>query len=147
MSPRPPSARIIMDSNILISAVLGSRSMRSIARVASIRALLTSVQAQAEARETIRRVAPHPAKSLAAAAKLFLFVQVEDQPEAAAPEAANILRNAPASRNGSTKDAHLLALAWYYDADIWSHDRDFAGTGWPCWSSANLVAALAEPAA
>jgi predicted nucleic acid-binding protein len=59
-------------------------------------------------------------------------------------EAADALRNAVASRNGSVNDAHILALAWTYDADIWSHDRDFAGTGWPSWSSANLAAALAD---
>lgn len=52
------------------------------------------------------------------------------------------LRHAVASRNGSVADAHLLALAWLPEADIWSHDRDFAGTGWPSWSSANLVPAL-----
>lgn len=61
-------------------------------------------------------------------------------------EATDVLRNAVASRNGSVNDAHILALAWTYDADIWSHDRDFAGTGWPSWSSANLAAALAEEA-
>ena len=46
--------------------------------------------------------------------------------------------NAVASRNGSTADAHLLACAWAFDADLWSHDRDFAGTGWASWSNANL---------
>lgn len=62
------------------------------------------------------------------------------------PEAVVALRNAPASRNGSVTDAHILALAWAYEADIWSHDRDFAGTGWPSWSSANLAAALSREA-
>ncbi len=61
--------------------------------------------------------------------------------------AADVLLNAPASRNGSVKDAHVLALAWTYESDIWTHDRDFAGTGWPSWSSANLVAALSDEAA
>lgn len=60
--------------------------------------------------------------------------------------ARKVLRNAVASRDGSTSDAHILALAWTYDADIWSHDRDFAGTGWPSWSNANLAAALTDEA-
>jgi hypothetical protein len=42
----------------------------------------------------------------------------------------------------------LLAISqragWLAEADIWSHDRDFAGTGWPSWSTANLRAALAR---
>ncbi|SFU60870.1 PIN domain-containing protein [Methylobacterium sp. 174MFSha1.1] len=58
------------------------------------------------------------------------------------PEAARVLSDAVASRNGSASDAHVLACAWLLDADIWSHDRDFAGTGWPSWSNANLLRAL-----
>ena len=56
--------------------------------------------------------------------------------------AATCLRLAVPSRNGSTGDAHILALAWHLDADIWSGDRDFAGTGWPSRSSANLYRAI-----
>jgi predicted nucleic acid-binding protein len=56
------------------------------------------------------------------------------------------LRDGAASRNGSTRDAHVLALAWDTGADIWTTDRDFAGTGVATWSTPNLVRALAEPA-
>jgi predicted nucleic acid-binding protein len=51
-----------------------------------------------------------------------------------------------ASRNGSVKDAHVLALAWSVEADIWTTDRDFAGTGIATWSTPNLVRGLAEAA-
>jgi len=54
------------------------------------------------------------------------------------------LRDAVGSRNGSTKDAHVLALAWEVLADIWSADRDFAGTGVASWSTPNLLRALDE---
>lgn len=73
-------------------------------------------------------------------------IQPSDTYDDKLDEAVETLANGPASRNGSTRDAHILALAWTYDADIWSHDRDFAGTGWPSWSSANLAAALSEEA-
>jgi hypothetical protein len=33
-------------------------------------------------------------------------------------------------------------LAWSTDADIWTTDRDFAGTGVATWSTPNLVRAL-----
>jgi predicted nucleic acid-binding protein len=56
------------------------------------------------------------------------------------------LRDAVPSRNGAVSDAHILALAWEIDADIWSHDRDFAGTGVASWSTINLVRALADQA-
>jgi predicted nucleic acid-binding protein len=56
------------------------------------------------------------------------------------------LRDAPPSRNGSTRDAHVLALAWSVEADIWTADRDFAGTGTATWSTANLLRGFAETA-
>jgi hypothetical protein len=59
------------------------------------------------------------------------------------PEGEAALKNSVPSRNGSTRDAHLLALAWSAGADIWTHDRDFAGTGVATWSTTNLMRALA----
>jgi len=56
------------------------------------------------------------------------------------------LRDAVASRNGSVRDAHVLALAWSVDGDIWTTDRDFAGTGVASWSTPNLMRGLAAPA-
>jgi hypothetical protein len=53
------------------------------------------------------------------------------------------LRDAVPRRNGSTSDAHRLALAWNTGGDIWTHDRDFAETGVASWSTANLIVALA----
>jgi predicted nucleic acid-binding protein len=53
------------------------------------------------------------------------------------------LRDAVHGHNGSTSDAHLLALAWTTGGDIWTHDRDFAGTGVATWSTANLIVGLA----
>jgi predicted nucleic acid-binding protein len=54
------------------------------------------------------------------------------------------LREAVLSRNGSVRDAHVLALAWSVDADVWTTDRDFAGTGVATWSTPNLMRGLAE---
>jgi predicted nucleic acid-binding protein len=49
-------------------------------------------------------------------------------------------------RNNSTRDAHVLALACSVEADIWTADRDFAGTGVATWSTPNLMRRLAEAA-
>jgi predicted nucleic acid-binding protein len=57
-----------------------------------------------------------------------------------------VLRDAVASRNGSTGDAHVLALAWSVDADIWTTDRDFAGTGTATWSTLDPLRGLGEAA-
>ena len=56
------------------------------------------------------------------------------------------LRDAVASRNGSIRDAHVLALARSVEADIWTTDRDFAGTGVASWSTPNLMRGLARAA-
>jgi PIN domain len=58
------------------------------------------------------------------------------------PMAERALRYAAASRNGATGDAHLVALAWATAGDIWSTDRDFAGTGIASWSTPNPLMAL-----
>jgi len=52
-------------------------------------------------------------------------------------------RDAVASRNGSIRDAHVLVLARSVEADIWTIDRDFAGTGVASWSTPNLMRGLA----
>jgi PIN domain len=62
------------------------------------------------------------------------------------PQAEIALRDAVPSRNGSSDDAHALALAWSLEADIWSTDRDFAGTGVASWSTPNLIRGLADAA-
>ena len=56
------------------------------------------------------------------------------------------LRDAVPSCNGSIKDAHVVALAWCAEADVWTTDRDFAGTGVATWSTPNLMRGLAESA-
>jgi predicted nucleic acid-binding protein len=57
------------------------------------------------------------------------------------------LRDAVASRNGSIRDTHILALAWSVQGDIWTTDRDFAGTGVATWSTPNLMRGLIDVAA
>jgi predicted nucleic acid-binding protein len=54
------------------------------------------------------------------------------------------LRDAVGSRNGSTRDARVLALARSAEADIWTTDRNFAGTGVATWSTPNLIRGLVE---
>ena len=59
-------------------------------------------------------------------------------------DAETVLKEAVPSRNGSTGDAHILALAWSVEGDVWTADRDFAGTGTASWSTPNLIRALAR---
>ena len=136
-----PSA-LVVDTSILISALLGrSGPLFLIGRHAS---LLTTDRALVEAE---RRVAlglrrPDLLIELSVLSRQFEIAPLEGL-AASLDEAETTLRDAIPSRNGSVTDTHLLALAWKTDADIWSHDRDFAGTGVASWSTLNLLRALA----
>ena len=141
MRPRRVSQYLVVDSNIVLSTVLGRKSKPLFDVALSMRPLLMSQRSRQEVIGVVSHVAPSVATDAAALVEM-LSVAAEDRYVAHLEAAAQALRHAVPSRNGSTTDAHVLALAWSHDADIWSHDRDFAGTGWPSWSSANLRAAL-----
>lgn len=147
---RMPSPALVADANVLLGVALSLRPNADLTlySVGESRQLLLTERAAEEsskvADDLARRGmtnAPHGVRKV-----LELFTVME-RPfyELHLEAAAKTLRLAVASRNGSTADAHLLALAWATDSDIWSADRDFAGTGWPSWSTANLVQALITP--
>jgi predicted nucleic acid-binding protein len=141
-----PTPSLVIDTNIVLSAVLGVRSAQTMSRAGARRILVCSLEAASEARLVITKIAAAKSERLE---RILTTIEIIEPAKYAMnlQAARKSLLAAPASRNGSTRDAHILALAWTYDADIWSHDRDFAGTGWPSWSSANLAAALSEEAA
>ncbi|WP_181832679.1 PIN domain-containing protein [Bosea caraganae] len=143
---RPPSRVLIVDANIVLSCALGLRAGEVLEFVGQRRILAISQRAVEEVIGVSGRLADEGQPSAVLAPKLVdaLSVVAHEQYAQLIPEAAKTLMLAPASRNGNSADAHVLALAWQAEADIWSHDRDFAGTGWPSWSSANLRAALAR---
>lgn len=144
---RAPSKALVVDANIVLSAALGGRTRPVIIFVRERRQLLTSVEAMSEALNVAMKLPDVPFAAENVTSLLELIDVARGNLYLGRAELAQAtLRNAPASRNGSVSDAHILALAWTYDADIWSHDRDFAGTGWPSWSSANLASALADEA-
>jgi len=146
VSPRSPSPALVVDSNIILSVAFGLRSRSIFKQVATSRGLLTSARAREEVLGTAAHVGGAEAVEIAAPLLDAMTVVDADLYEGHLAAASAVLRHAVASRNGSMKDAHILALAWAFDADIWSHDRDFAGTGWPSWSNANLRASLEREA-
>jgi len=145
---REPSETLVVDANIILSAVLGFRSRPLLEQISARRALVISSEASLEVRHVLSRLDPDASVLIEIANEILEAIEVIETAryDDNLTSAERGLRQAVASRNGSVNDAHILALAWTYDADIWSHDRDFAGTGWPSWSSANLAAALAEQA-
>ncbi|WP_162596228.1 PIN domain-containing protein [Methylobacterium sp. 17Sr1-1] len=143
-APRPPSPIIVVDTNIILSVALGRRSRPAFEIIRARRELVTSVRSVEEALGVLHDLKGVRETMTAQTEAILRDLAIV---EAAAyakslPEATHVLSHAVAFRNGSTSDAHFLACAWLLDADIWSHDRDFAGTGWPSWSNANLLRSL-----
>ena len=140
---RGPSATLVVDAAIFVAAVRGRTS--GAIRVAQAAAmLLTTDRVVQEARRRIELVLRRPdllelLNELLEQITVFPVVALE--PLLAENE--NVLRQAVASGNRSTRDAHVLALARDMDADIWTTDRDFAGTGVASWSTPNLVRGFA----
>jgi predicted nucleic acid-binding protein len=136
---------MVVDAAILVAAARG-RSSGAVLDAAAALNLVTTDRAVAEARRRIELGMKRP-DLLPILEGLILEITLID-PEAIEhliPAAERVLREAPAARNGSTRDAHVLALAWEADADIWTTDRDFAGAGVATWSTPNLMRALIEP--
>ena len=141
---RSPSPALVVDAAILVAAARG-RSSEAIKTAAHARHLVTTERAVQEARRRIELGLKRP-EFLAVIDVLMesiAVIPIADF-ETNMPDSKLSLKEAASSRNGSVKDAHILALAWAADADIWSTDRDFAGTGVATWSTPNLMRGLAR---
>jgi predicted nucleic acid-binding protein len=141
---KAPSSTLVLDAAVLVAAVR-RRSSGAILAAAHSAALVTTDRAVHEARRRIELGLKRPdllAILEALVAEINVIPTAALTPLLAQCEIA--LRDAVASRNGSTNDAHVLALAWSVEADIWTSDRDFAGTGVATWSTPNLMRGFAE---
>jgi predicted nucleic acid-binding protein len=140
---RTPAGVLVVDAAILIAAARG-RSSGAVLAAVRVAVLVTTDRAIAETRRRIDLGLKRPELQPIVDA---LVAEMTVVPIAALTgflsEAAVALTEAVASRNGSIDDAHLLALAWSVDADIWTTDRDFAGAGVASWSTPNLIRGLA----
>jgi predicted nucleic acid-binding protein len=140
---RPPSASLVVDAAILVAAVRGRTS--GAIRLAQKAAMLLTTDRVVQ--ETRRRIDLGLRRPDLLDVLNGLLEQITVIPIAALEpllaESESVLRQAVASGNGSARDAHVLALARDMDADIWTTDRDFAGTGVASWSTPNLIRGFA----
>jgi predicted nucleic acid-binding protein len=136
----------VVDATVLVAAARG-RSSGALLAAARAAALVTTDRVVHEARRRIELGLKRPDLLEIVDA---LVAQMTVVPVAALilhlARSETALRDAVPSRNGSTRDAHVLALAWSVEADIWTADRDFAGTGAATWSTPNLLRGFGEVA-
>ena len=143
---RAPSSILVIDAAVLVAAARG-RSSGAMLEAARAAVLVTTDRVVHEGRRRVELGLKRPdllAIIDALAAELTIVPVAALTSILASSEVA--LRDAVPSRNGSTRDAHVLELAWSVEADVWTTDRDFAGTGIATWSTPNLIRALAEGA-
>ena len=141
---KPAPAVVVIDAAILISALVG-RSAGALADVGRHVVLVTTDRALEEVERRVTQGLRRP-ELLVGLERLTREISVVAVEAIASltDDAAAALRDAVPNRNGAVADAHVLALAWDLDAEIWSHDRDFGGTGVASWSTINLSNALAD---
>jgi predicted nucleic acid-binding protein len=133
----------VLDAAVLVAAARG-RSSGAVLAVARAATLVTTDRVVYEARRRIALGLKQPELLVIVDALVSEMTVVPVAALTASLTQSEIaLRDAVASRNGSIKDAHVLALAWSVDADIWTTDRDFAGSGVASWSTPNLMRGLA----
>jgi predicted nucleic acid-binding protein len=140
---KAPSSTLVLDAAVLVAAARG-RSCGAVLMAARVAALVTTDRVVHEARRRIALGLKRPDLLVivdALVAEMTVVPVAALTPILTQSEIA--LRNAVASRNGSIQDAHVLALAWSVEADIWTTDRDFAGSGVASWSTPNLMRGFA----
>ncbi|MGO9006651.1 MAG: PIN domain-containing protein [Beijerinckiaceae bacterium] len=143
---KAPSSTLVLDAAVLVAAARG-RSSGAVLAAARAAALVTTDRAVHEARRRVELGLKRP--DLLAIVDALIAEMTIVPVAALAPILTRCeiaLRDAVASRNGSNRDAHVLAVAWSVEADIWTTDRDFAGSGVATWSTPNLMRGLAEAA-
>jgi predicted nucleic acid-binding protein len=138
--------KLVIDANIFRDAVLGNKGV-VIQQIIHANTVFMSERGVEEAIGVIRGQAGKDAVRITVdLIKLFLVIPHEHY-QPALDIAQRRLRGRSKSSNGNVNDAHVLACALALTADIWSHDRDFAGTGVASWSTRNLLQTSTEPAA
>ena len=140
---RAPASTLVLDAAILVAAARG-RSSGALLTAARSAALVTTDRVVHEARRRLELGMKRPELVGILDA---LVAEITVVPVAALAlrlaDAETALRDAVTSRNGSIRDAHVLALAWSVEGDVWTSDRDFSGTGVATWSTLNLMRGLA----
>lgn len=130
----PPKRHLVLDANILIRAVLGTRVRNLIAENRNVVMLtpeicFTDAQKYLPTLLTKRGIDPEPALEILANLQGLVAPVTAEFYAEAKPSA--LARIAARDKN----DWPILALALTLDCPIWTEDQDFFGTGVPTWTT------------
>ena len=141
-SPDQGKAQVIMlDANILVSAIIGVQTKRVLAAAIERGVTLGIPEPQIleSSRVLIEKLGLSPEKAQVALDAVTAVVAPLGREFYGAKEDAARQR----LHQRAQSDWPVLAAALTIDGGIWTHDRDFFGTGVPVWSSRNLKYAAA----
>lgn len=132
------SKRIVIDSNILVRAVLGVRVHELIERYCDSAAFYVAESNVEEAMKYLAELAPRRGireevwrESLAG---IMAAVQIIPQQELTAGEAEATARIGPRD----PADWPAVAAALQFDCPVWTEDEDFFGSGIATWTTATV---------
>ncbi|MCW5657109.1 MAG: PIN domain-containing protein [Burkholderiaceae bacterium] len=139
---------IVLDANILVRAVLGSRVSRLLADHVTKVSFLAPAVAFDEVREHLPAILAkrgQPAESTKAALDKLAALERVVVPVPA--ESYLPMKDRAMARIGGRDpdDWPVLACALAADCPIWTEDSDFFGAGVATWTTSNIELFLAEP--
>ncbi len=136
---------LVLDANILLRGVLGSRVRALIERYADEVLLITLQSCVADAREYLPQLCAKRGWAVTPALELLevLLTGVQVVEDALLGELESDARRRIAARDPD--DWMIVALAIALDAPIWTEDTDFFGTGVATWTTRNVEIYLGEP--
>jgi predicted nucleic acid-binding protein len=139
-----PTRAIVLDANILLRAVLGTRVRTLIERYADTVTLLTPQSCVDEAREYLPVLCLHRGWSIAPAVELLdaLLASIHVVDHTSLLDVEDEARRRIASRDADDWPAVAVSIA--LDAPIWTEDGDFFGSGVATWTTINVEMYLAN---
>ena len=138
--------RLVIDANVLIRAVLGSRVKETITSHAEDADFFAPEVAFDDAEEHLPAVLTKFNRIAEIEPALAFLKQLRDI-VAAVPEDAylDIKAEALARIQRDPDDWPVLAVAMLLDCPIWTEDNDFFGTGVPTWTTDRIDIYLTPP--
>lgn len=124
--------RLVLDANIMVSALLGKSFPFLLALFERGVRLMTPVHQLAETRRTLVKRNTYDVEWIDAQMERLLVLV-----EPISPELLDKHEQIARSRlhNRGQPDWPVLAAAYETAAAVWSHDKDFFGSGAPVWST------------
>lgn len=134
--------RVIVDTNIVLNNILGSRDLIASAVEAGIELLMPEAQIFEAVGVLVRKIHIEPGRAQQ------LVEGITRQVDTVEMSALQLIEQNARARlhERGQPDWPVVAAALLLDADIWTNDRDFFGVGVAVWCDETIKVAFAQAA-